>query len=53
MSLALTHLLPEGFGEENGLKTAYVDVRGFIMGMPILLLVTIDFLAGKFCNGLL
>ncbi|ORM41227.1 uncharacterized protein BXIN_0888 [Babesia sp. Xinjiang] len=52
LSLALTHLLPEGFGENgSGLMIASVDVRGFIMGMPILLLVTIDFLAGHHCGS--
>ncbi|KAK1442448.1 hypothetical protein BgAZ_404780 [Babesia gibsoni] len=52
LSLALTHLLPEGFSEEGEvLKLGCIDLRGFIMGMPIFLLVTIDFLAGHHCGS--
>ncbi|EDO05552.1 uncharacterized protein BBOV_I004710 [Babesia bovis T2Bo] len=52
LSLALTHLLPEGFGNgDNGLVFGGIDIRGIIMGMPILLLVTIDFLAGHHCGS--
>ncbi|GFE55909.1 Zn transporter [Babesia ovis] len=52
LSLALTHLLPEGFGEDGkDLILGGVDIRGFVMGMPILLLVTIDFLAGHHCGS--
>lgn len=52
LSLALTHLLPEGFGHGGeDLKIGEIDVRGFIMGFPILMLVTIDFLAGHHCGS--
>ncbi|CDR98115.1 membrane protein, putative [Babesia bigemina] len=51
LSLAFTHLLPEGFGHAGcDLVVKHVDFRGFIMGMPILLLVTIDFFAGHHCG---
>ncbi|GIX65111.1 ZIP domain-containing protein, putative [Babesia caballi] len=52
LSLALTHLLPEGFGKDGeALQIKGIDIRGFIMGVPIVLLVTIDILAGHHCGS--
>ncbi|EKX72626.1 zinc transport protein, putative [Theileria equi strain WA] len=51
LALAITHLLPEGFQSRNEKLTLWgVDMRGFVIISPILLLVTIDFLAGHHCG---
>ncbi|UKK01161.2 zinc transport protein [Theileria orientalis] len=53
LALAITHLLPEGFQYDCKRFTILksVDMRGFIVVAPILLLVTIDFLAGHHCGS--
>ncbi|UKJ88780.2 zinc transport protein [Theileria orientalis] len=53
LALAITHLLPEGFQNDSKKFTILnsVDMRGFIVVAPMLLLVTIDFLAGHHCGN--
>nr|PVC50608.1 zinc transport protein [Theileria orientalis] len=53
LALAITHLLPEGFQNDCKKFTILksVDMRGFIVVAPILMLVTIDFLAGHHCGN--
>ncbi|KAK2196096.1 Zinc-iron permease [Babesia duncani] len=51
LALSMMHLLPEGFEKAfDGHEFCHIDIRGMIVALPILFLVTIDFLAGHHCG---